>query len=155
MVYLLHDQEGIGKEAGRHLHVRGKKACRLKTKQKEKSTIKSMGLLRGKCIMRSDKATTPIEIGLTILLALMVLALVEFIAGSITDSFIFAISKVNMDLLPWTQGVMNQYINSMGRLVYATPVALALIFVAWGFRAIYIKQQSIRTDTGLVADEEF
>lgn len=113
-----------------------------------------MGLFGDECIMNSDKATTPIEVGFVIMLALIVLALTEFIAGSITDTFIYAMSQVNMDLSAWAQPIMAKYINNMGRLVYATPVALALIFIAWGFRVLYVKQQSIRTETGFAVDEE-
>ena len=103
---------------------------------------------------KSDKAETPIAVMFTILVSIIVLTLLEFTAGSITDGFISAINTIHYTLSPWGQGILTPYISRMTMMIYTIPVILTIVIIVWGYRAIFRKQQQIRTETGIGVEEE-
>ena len=105
-----------------------------------------------KTMIEDNRAESPIEVIVTILLMLILMTGVWFAVGNFVDGFVFMMQKLPYTLQPIFQGMMGDVLW-FATLFFALPSFMGAVLIVWGVKAILKKQQYTRAQDQYAYEE--
>lgn len=87
-----------------------------------------------------ERAENPIEVGLYVILAIIVMAFLMMATGAFLDSFDVEITalQTKMPLSAWGDRVLDNYMNYINYAYYIPSIFITIVLI-WGVRAVIRK----------------
>ena len=99
-------------------------------------------------LFKDNKAESPLEIVLTIMVTLIIYIGIQFTMGAFLDGFTNQIGKVKLSLLPNFQDDMG-HLMQLGSIFWVLPGFVCVLLVVWGIKSAIKKHFYTRPDGGI------
>lgn len=106
-------------------------------------------------LLKDNKAESPIEIIVTIMVFLLLMTGVVFVEGAVIDGFLFQFSKLPITLSPQFQTMMMNSPIMFASIFFSIPAFFGAVLIVWGVKSIIRKHGYTRTGEEIYYDEEF
>jgi hypothetical protein len=92
-------------------------------------------------IIQNDQAESPIEVLFVLMSTVITMALLILVFGPFVDSFIFTVSKIDIELSPWGQTMMDLLPNRFAHWIYLVPMFFIILIMVWGLKTVIKRHQ--------------
>lgn len=96
---------------------------------------------------------SPIQVLITVMLSIIVLAFVVLTMGTFTDGFMSIIGSLNIPLSIWGQNMMKDLVIRYSTWVFIVPGFFGLVIFVWGIKSMIKKHEYTKQQDEFLSDE--
>ena len=103
----------------------------------------------------NERAESPIEVGLYVMVCIIVMALITLTFGSLIDQFVHTINTVDISLSSWGSDMMTMLPLRLAGWFFLIPGFFILLVMVWGVKTIIRKHRYSYQQDQYISSEEY